>query len=244
MAVPKTARVIGSREIAPGTKVLELALADGTDIGFRGGQYVIVNTGATLPDDNVAKRAYSFFSHDAEQRRVRIAVKRLGGGPGSGAMHDAPVGTNLFFSGPWGKLYPEGPSGRTLLLATDTGITAAIGLARSCGFAALAPEADVYWYVTSPAYFLPEDFVRAELAGAAVRLHIEAALPPHHPERLAHVQAIVDRHIATRGLPTSAFFAGDGAVIHPLRDHFVALGVPAEHARLEAFFNNPARKAP
>jgi|CZKU01.1.fsa_nt_gi ferredoxin-NADP reductase len=244
MAVPKTARVVGSREIAPGTKVLDLALADGTDIGFRGGQYVIVNTGVTLPEGKLAKRAYSFFSHDTEQRRVQIAVKRLDGGPGSGAMHDAPVGTELSFSGPWGKLYPEGQAGRTLVLATDTGITAALGLARSSGFAALAPEADVYWYVTSPAYFLPEAFVHGELAGVPVRFHIEQALPPHHPERLAHVQAIVGRHITARGLPASAFFAGDGAVIHPIRDHLVALGVPGEHARLEAFFNNPARKAP
>ena len=59
MAVPKTARVVGSREIAPGTKVLDVALADGTDIGFRGGQYVIVNTGVMLPEGKLAKRAYS-----------------------------------------------------------------------------------------------------------------------------------------------------------------------------------------
>ncbi len=244
MAVHKTARVVGSREIAPGTKVLDLELADGAAIGFRGGQYVIMNTGATLPEGKLAKRAYSFFSHDGEQRRVQIAVKRLDAGPGSTAMHDAPLGTELSFSGPWGKMVPEADSGRALLLATDTGITAVLGLARSVGFAALARDADLYWYVTSPSYFLPLEFVRAELAGVPIRLHVEDALAPHHPERLAHARAIVDRHIATRGVPGSAFLAGDGAVVHPILDHLVALGVQTDRAKLEAFFNNPARKAP
>jgi len=244
MAIHKTARVVGSREIAPGTKVLDLELADGSDIGFRGGQYVIMNTGAKRPDDKLATRAYSFFSDDEEQRRAQIAVKRLDRGPGSAALHDAPIGTELSFSGPWGKLYPECDTGAMLVLATDTGITAALGLVRSASFAALAAHADLYWYVTSPSYFLPEAFVRRELAGVPIRLHIEEALAPHHPERFEHVRVLVDRHVATCGVPASAFLAGDGAVVHPIRDHLVALGVPAEHAKLEAFFNNPARKAP
>lgn len=245
MAVHKTARIVSSREIAPGTRVLDVTLADGGDIGFRGGQYVIVNTGVTLPGDKLAKRAYSFFSHDGEQRLAQIAVKRLEAGPGSGALHDAPLGTELSFSGPWGKLFPEErPGERTLVLATDTGITAALGLARSLAFRALANEADLYWYVTSLAYFLPEAFLREQLTGVPLRLHLEAALVPHHPERFAHVRRIVDDYIALRGLPASAFLTGDGAVVHPIRDYLVSLGIPDDRVKLEAFFNNPARKAP
>src|SRR5437879_5669801 len=135
MAVPKTARVVESESIGPATRIIHLELDDGGPFGFRGGQYAIVNTGAVLAEGKAAKRAYSFFSDDREQRRVKLAVKRLEGGPGSNAMHDAPIGATFTFSGPWGKSYADDAmEGRSLLLATDTGITAAMGLARTAGF--------------------------------------------------------------------------------------------------------------
>jgi ferredoxin-NADP reductase len=44
-------------------------------------------------------------------------------------------------------------------------------------------------------------------------------------------------------LPSTAFLAGDGAVIYPVRERLVAAGMQKENIHLEAFFNNPERKA-
>ena len=44
-------------------------------------------------------------------------------------------------------------------------------------------------------------------------------------------------------LPSAAFLAGDGSVIYPVRERPIAAGMQKENIHLEAFFNNPERKA-
>jgi ferredoxin-NADP reductase len=249
MAIPKIARVVATESITESVRILDLELEGGAPFGFRGGQYGIVNTGVPLPGDKVAKRAYSFFSDDREQMRVRLAVKRLDDGPGSNRLHEIAVGEELPFSGPWGKSYPDDAmTGNTLLLATDTGITAAMGLARSDAFARLAPEADLIWcipHASSPKpVFLPEAFVRSFVEPSGVRMRVESALPIHHPERLAQAESIVAKYVAERGVPSAAFLSGDGTIAYGVRAQLVAMGMPEDRVKLEAFFNNPARKAP
>ena len=243
MAVPKSLRITGARDLTDDTRLVDVAMADGTPLGFRGGQYLIVNTGVVLPDGKAVKRAYSLLSSDAAQDQAQIAVLRLDAGPGSRAMHEAKVGTELSFSGPWGKMYPEpGAGGRSLVLATDTGITAALGLVTSQAFAPLAAESDVVWYAPSDAYFVTLAHVRQRLLGSPVRLTAAPALPVGHPERLHHARAAIERVLAG-AVPSQLYAAGDGALVHPIRDALVLCGVPDASARLEAFFNNPARKA-
>jgi ferredoxin-NADP reductase len=244
MAVPKTARVVASEPIGGATRIVHLELEDGSPFGFRGGQYAIVNTGVMLAEGKPAKRAYSFFSDDREQRRVSLAVKRLRGGPGSNAMHDAAIGATFTFSGPWGKSYADDAmDGASLLLATDTGITAAMGLARSVGFTRLAPAAELVWCVDPKVEFLPHDFVRDYVEASGVRLSILETLPVDHPERLDHVRAIVDRHVDERGAPSNAFLSGDGLLVYGVREQLTRMGLKDDRVKLEAFFNNPARKA-
>ena len=55
-------------------------------------------------------------------------------------------------------------TGPTLVLAIDTGITAALGLVQGARFQTLAAEAIVIWLRTTPDYFLPETLVRARAA--------------------------------------------------------------------------------
>ncbi|HEX4456456.1 MAG TPA: oxidoreductase, partial [Polyangia bacterium] len=49
-------------DLSETTRLVELEPAESLD--FVGGQYIIVNSGITLPDGKVAKRAYSFVSAD------------------------------------------------------------------------------------------------------------------------------------------------------------------------------------
>jgi NADPH-dependent ferric siderophore reductase len=230
VAVQKTARVVAIEDLSPTTLVLELAPDERLD--FVGGQYLIVNSGIALPDGKLAKRAYSILSPDADQARLSIAVKRIG--PGSSWLHARAIGDEVPFSGPWGKFLADDARPRpTLIVATDTGITAALGLVRGQAFAPQLLRSELLWLVGDDAYFLPEAWVRARLP-SGLRLR-RAALPPiGHPERVDSAHAAV-RELAGGD---SVFLAGDGDIVYPLREHFDGCDV-----RFECFFNNPAKKS-
>jgi ferredoxin-NADP reductase len=236
MAPPKTARVVGAEWIASDTRLVHLDAAE--PLGFVGGQYVIIDSGLVLDNGKAAKRAYSIVSADTEQTRFVLAVMRIAGGRCSSFMHEVRVGAEVKFSGPWGKLYPpERAGGRTLVLATDTGISAALGLVQSTRFAPLIAGAVLIWLRTSPDYFLPEPFVRALVPpGCDTRI---AGIPPiGDPLRVPCARALFDGVVGQGGL-AHGFIAGDGAVNYALLADLVAAGVPATKDHVESFFNMP-----
>jgi hypothetical protein len=231
MAVAKEARVVHVADLSATTRLLEVEPAAPLD--FVGGQYVIVNSGLTMPDGKPAKRAYSILSSDERQERLTFAVRKIGAGLASNWMHGRAAGDVVTFSGPWGKwLADDATPRRTLVLATDTGITAAIGLIRGRAFAPQRAGALLLWLVEDRDYFLPEAFVRASLPWE-LALRTGPLPPVGHPERLAQAEHVA----ASVGTFDSVFLVGDGLVACALRDRLF----PA--ARVETFFNHPARKA-
>lgn len=235
MANPRSARVVAAELVAPYARVLELELPPGDEMGFQGGQYIIVNSGVTLASGKLAKRAYSLVSTDAEQRRVRIAVKRLPDGPGSGFLHEVPVGAEVAFSGPWGSFVATTDAAPAFVFATDTGITAAIGLVSGRAFAARRACTQLVWATDTLDYFLPEAWL-ADLDVPARRVLLGR-------ERVEDaVKLAFEQH--AREPFEDAWLCGDGKLIHPVRDALVAAGLPESRVRLEAFFNNPQKKAP
>src|SRR5579883_2012337 len=102
-ANPKKLRVVGARALGARTRALAVECTEGGAFEGAGGKYVIVHTGLVVQDKAI-KRAYSLVCVDGARHTFELVVKRLEGGPGSNALHDAPVGTELAFSGPWGKL--------------------------------------------------------------------------------------------------------------------------------------------
>jgi ferredoxin-NADP reductase len=243
MAKARTARILTSTSLAGRARLLEFEALDGP-LGFVGGQYLIFNTGLVRPDGKIVKRAYSLLSADAEQGRFQICVQRLPEGPGSGFFHEAAPGTEVQFSGPWGQFLPDDSRPRpTLLVATDTGITAALGLLRAEAFSPQRLHARLYWLSNPAAAFLPEAFVREACTAHELRCEVASCPPPDHPERLPVARDILRRALSS-DRPESAFLSGDGAVLFTLRDELVASGVEAEKIRIEAFFNNPQRKVP
>jgi ferredoxin-NADP reductase len=236
MAVPRFARLARATELAADVRVLELEMTE--PLGFLGGQYVIVDSGLVLPTGKACKRAYSILTPDGVQDRFTLASKRIPGGLGSGYVHEAAIGAELKFSGPWGKMFPAtDATGKTLVLATDTGITAALGLVRGARFAPLLSQTTFFWLRTSGEYFLPDALVRSLLPlGGTI-----AELPPiNHPERVPWVRGLVRELIP--GL-SQAFIAGDGAVNYALLADLVAAGVPASRDSVESFFNMPPKTA-
>jgi ferredoxin-NADP reductase len=228
------------------TRHLTLEMIDPPRLDFLGGQYVIVDSGIVLPSGKAAKRAYSIFSADTEQRRFELAVMRLPGGPASGFLHEQEVGAQVRFSGPWGKLYlpPEvervesAPLRPTLLLASDTGITALLGLARGQRFAPLLRSCTFVWLRTSPRYFLSEAFVFDRLPAGLREIRIADLPPLDHPERIAVCRRLL-RDVHARAPLGQAFLAGDGAINYALLDDLEAAGIPATRDSVESFFNMP-----
>jgi len=241
MATARQARIEAVEIIHAHTRVLHVATAE--PLGFAGGQYVIIDSGLRRADGKAVKRAYSIFSADDEQSRFALAVARLPEGSGSRFMHALEPGSELRFSGPWGKLVPAaGARGGALVFATDTGVTAAIGLVRGARFEPLLAHARFIWLREATRPFVPDAFVRDVLPVGLGSVLIDALPAIGHPERIAVARSVAGAALA-RERPAHAFVAGDGAVNYALLDDLIAAGVAATRDNLESFFNM-AKKVP
>ena len=233
MAVARTATVVDAAPLGASGRHLTLAVEP---LGFVGGQYIIIDSGKTLPNGKAAKRAYSIASRDDVQDRIELVVKRVvddAGGIASAFLHDAPVGASFPFSGPWGKYLPTPDTGeRTLILATDTGITAALGLLAGRAFDGRAITTDVVWLADDG--FVPESFVADRLGGRCASLRV---LRPHGDRVAATVDAALTL-AGARGFG-AVYLSGDGDVLTPVRTALVQCGVDDGAIRSEPFFHIP-----
>ena len=245
MAIPKTAVVTRTRAVGPEARSVELELPE--PLGFSGGQYIIIDSGLVRPNGKAAKRAYSPISTDGEQQRVELVVKRIPDGLSSHHMHQLRAGDEVRFSGPWGKLTapeagvpelePGGP--RVLVLATDTGITAALGLVQSRHFRPLLQSTLLLWLRVDEDDFIPDGFVREHLPhGLSFR---SRSFPPvHHPERLPIARALLTE-LLEGGAIHHARVSGDGVINYGLMGDFAAHGVALGRDDVESFFNMPLK---
>jgi ferredoxin-NADP reductase len=231
-ANPKRLRIVGTRSPGTGTRALAIECVEGGAFERAGGKYVIVHTGLVVGDKPI-KRAYSLVPLVGAPHLYELVVKRLDG-PGSQALHEAPVGTELGFSGPWGKLVPEGGlAARTLLVATDTGITSALGIVEQHE----TQRAEVLWLREASDPFLDVELVHERVARAGARFvtacipEVEAAL------RAAVAHALIDARVRELS-PTLVVATGDGRIVHPLVDRLRPIDT-----RIECYFHNPDKKS-
>ena len=236
-ANPKTLRVVAAHSEGACARVLEIETVDASPLTPVAGKYIIVNTGV-MAGDKPVKRAYSLTSAYGPDHRARLIVKKLG--PGSSALHDAALGAEFSFSGPWGKLLPEaGEPPCTLVVATDTGITTAIGLATQASTLSTCRVAEVLWLRGEGETFLDVDDVRHRIEAAGVKYVCATILPAHDPARVNDAWAHVEARVAEVGAEV-VLASGDGAIIHPLRTR---LAEAVREVRIECFFHNPEKKS-
>jgi ferredoxin-NADP reductase len=241
MAEIKRARLVDSAMLASETRWMQLMIDSTAQLGFRGGQFIAVDTGLSLPNGKPAKRAYSIASCDAEQRLLELVVTRIGQGVVSNHMHALEVGAELHITGPWGKFCaPQANSGQTLVLATDTGITAALGLVRSLHFAALRTETTFVWLRPSPNRLMPDAWVRERLPRDLDRVHIAGLPGIGDASRVAFVRDMIGECLSGRD-PVRAFISGDGSVNYALLDDLSQRGVSITRDEVESFFNMPKK---
>jgi ferredoxin-NADP reductase len=243
MAQQRIARLIGAQDVGANARLLEFALED--ELGFTGGQYIIVNTGIPIDGNKIAKRAYSILSSDLQQRRFEIAVRRIGSGPGSNYMYELPVNTELMFSGPWGKYLPSssGAPRNTFVLATDTGITAALGLISGEQFAQHGTHTTLLWIRESDEYFLPEAFVKERAFSRCKEFAIVKA-PIDEEERKewlkSYKDAILER--IQQEQAATVYLSGDGFLLAEFRDALENHTSPME-IFIESFFHHQELKS-
>lgn len=238
-SVPKTLEIVAARQEGPATRVLTIAEVGGAGIGETGGKYIIVDTGLVRADRAV-KRAYSLMSGTAEGY-AEIAVKRFG--VGSGAMHEADVGATFTFSGPWGKLLPtEGLAEHTLVVATDTGITSALGIVDHAARKSKTSGLTVLWLFAPRETFLSPSAVRARVESAGARLFAATIPEVDAPDR-THVAFPLVEALLFENSATHVVGIGDGAIVCPLREILPGRIASVKDVRIECFFHNPEKKS-
>jgi ferredoxin-NADP reductase len=243
MAQQKIAILMGTERLGAETRLLSFSMTD-SDLGFSGGQYIIVDSGIVIAGDRIAKRAYSILSTDKDQRQFQLAVRKIGDGPGSNFMHSLQPGAELKFSGPWGKFIMEmGIDGDNLVFATDTGITAALGLLESRAMRSMRNRTRVIWLAESEDYFLPFPFVIDEFDRIGMRNFSVIKIPPvADSARLQKARELIEAVVAEE-MPARAYLCGDGSVVYMAQEGLISQGMSPDSVRIECFFNNPQRKA-
>jgi len=239
MSQPRTAQLTDVQRF-PQSSLLTFTLPPDAPLAFRGGQYVIVDTGLTLADGKRRKRAFSIISADSDCRRFTLAAYAVTGGLGAEFMCQLAPGDTLTFSGPWGKLSaPAEPSEAPLwIIATDTGLSAAVGLLRSAAFRGL--RARTRFAHLNPAHtpFLERHAWSEALTGVA---HAEEGpiAPIGAPAQLRALLLSWLPH----GIPQTVYLCGDGALPDLVRSQLAACVDKPVEVQAETFFNHPVRKS-
>src|SRR5260370_4933238 len=215
MAEQLSAQLVQAEAVGAETRLLRFAFPDGTSLGFVGGKYIIVNSGQLLPDGKICKRAYSILSSDSDQAGFEIAVRRIS--MGSNFLHELPLHADLHFSGPWGKFVALNirEEESTWILATDTGITAALGLIQAEGFKPKLARTELCWWVQPGGYFLPESYVRAKIPSACGSFRVEHAPPIGDSGRAPSAHELLEER-GKRWQPSRVYLSGKGNTLLPL----------------------------
>jgi len=220
-------------------------MIDPLELGFIGGQYVIVNSGIRLPNGSMGKRAYSIASADADQTHFDLIVRRIPEGVGSHFIHGLKPGEVFEFSGPWGKFLPpnNNQTAKALVIATDTGLTAALGLIRGTRFVSFLPKTKFIWLVESENYFIPFSQVREWIPSTISEWRWILSPAVGDPGRLQFCRHELEQIINQNSFDL-IYMSGDGFVIETLKELFFAVGYSESSLLSEPFFNQESRKAP
>ena len=239
MASPKRAEVTAVEELNPWTRrvVCEMTIPECLD--FTGGQYIIVNSGRMLPNGKMGKRAYSIPAPDSDSGRFELVVRRIPGGVGSGFIHSLRPGDSLEFSGPWGKYLPPESAeklGRILVVATDTGLSAALGLVKGSRFSRFLPSAQLIWFVESDDYFMPPSFVREQMP-PGIKWNSVYAPGVGEDARVDFCRRHLEGVLGKEGFDRF-YLSGDGKILSGLEDLFLGKGYGHDQIAVESFFNH------
>jgi ferredoxin-NADP reductase len=238
----RVARLVDSAPFAR-SRWLRFELTDTRPLVFSGGQYVIVETGLTLANGKPRRRAYSLLSDDRVHTHFELAVFQLPDGAGSQLLTRLELHGELRFSAPWGKLRAPAQDARgpVWVIATDSGISAALGLLGAHDFERHLARTCLHAWTTSPHYFLDPTFIRARSAsGAQLEFATLSAIGSELRRSEARERT---RQLLADAPPEHVYLLGDGDLARELSALLIEHGVDAARIQVESFFNHIERKA-
>lgn|GEM_PF-1328154 len=233
MSAPKRAVVIGGEMVAHGVRRVRLRMLEPDRMGYRAGQYIVLH--ARSGDGTVVKRAYSLASAPGEDPEFSLCVRRIPERPASGFVHSVATGTEVTFSGSWGKFVVDDRERNLVLVCTGTGMSP-IGAIL---------EDEIVRPGTRRIHLLWGLRQESDIHGAH-RLEALAAAHPRFSYTIALSRAtdawpgfrgrVTDLLAAEAGLDRLFYLAGNGAMIADAEEILAAAGIPAEAVRKEVFF--------
>ena len=149
------------------------------------------------------------------------------------------------FGGPWGKVFGDGlaPSARRLFVATDNGLTAALGFLNSEEQAGYLESIELLWF--RPSGWGACSALESRLPSGLGAFGVLDCPLVGDGGRAGKVEREVLAHVAGGGgaeAYASAWLVGDGDVVVPLGAALEAAGLEAEALRrIECFFHAPGR---
>ncbi|TGL36735.1 FAD-dependent oxidoreductase [Leptospira koniambonensis] len=242
----KLLKLVHKENVSLSSDIYQFEKADGLPFEFVGGQYIILNVGNDN-DGKPIKRAYSILSSDSKTNSFQICVKRLGTGKASSILPELKPGSELEYSGPWGKFVgdPTWPSpGFSLILATDTGITTLAGLLLSKKFSDRLDSTITVWLKTKEEDFLSENELRKILSGVSNFPNIFQIPPISDQNRVQSALDILKSILGDCTVPENVFLSGDGNILREVRSELVRLGTLESQIGMEAFFNTQKNPSP
>ncbi|MBQ48486.1 MAG: hypothetical protein CMP10_13825 [Zetaproteobacteria bacterium] len=206
---------------------------------FKAGQYIIVDTKINKGNGKTVKKAWSLASSNEDGSLLTLGVRRIGSGQGSNWAYQLTAGEEIQFGGPYGKLTAdEAPA---LIVATDTGITAAIGLLLGTEIKPYLKGSRLLWLRSVRQEFLSDEYVREQIPDDLGNLVISDASAPDVPDRISSMHRQVESFVGEKKFLGSVYLVGDGDVVGPLERYFVGTGVLEERVKQEFFFRKPAK---
>lgn len=233
MSTPRRAVMIRGELVAPGVRRVRLRVLGADRLGHRAGQYILLH--ARPADAAVVKRAYSVATAPREDPFFELCVRLIPERPASGFVHGVPPGTEVSFTGPWGKFVVDDEARDLTLVATGTGISCTGAILEDELARPLSRRVRVYWGLRQ----------ETDVHGLA-RLNELKRLHPRFTYRIGLSQPgpkwTGDRGRVTELLrpkvdPAALYYlAGNGGMIADVEDILAKAGVPEASVRKEIFF--------
>lgn len=243
---PKKATLESKIPIGSGYDLYSFSLPKDSPLNFCGGQYIILNSGLDAGEEGKKlKRAYTIFSKDSDQNRFELLIRKVHQGRVSNHLSECQNGTDFEFSGPWGKFagnetWPN--SGKTLLFATDNGISSAISLISSGKFKERVDSTKLVWLLSEHEDPSLVDWIRAERIGNSTGVEF---VPVRSTGDSWSVDSALSfaRWLLNSGDSYSNFFlSGNGRILDEIASFLETKGIGRDTIGSESYFRQEAAK--
>ncbi|MGH7319090.1 MAG: cobalamin biosynthesis protein [Candidatus Rokuibacteriota bacterium] len=233
MSTPRRAVVLGGELVAPGVRRVHLRVLDAAALGHRAGQYVLLH--ARDGDGAIVKRAYSIATPPSVGPSFELCVRRIPTRSASEFVHALERGTEVPFTGPWGKFVVDDDEYDLTLVATGTGISCVGGIVEDELRHPRARRVRLLWGLRheSDVHGRPRlEALAAEHPRFSYAIVLSQAGPNWSGAR-GYVTALLEQEARPEG---TYLLAGNGAMIARAEEILTAAGVPAAAILKEVFF--------